>query len=94
MWGEFDVLDPTCNVDRRWVLKELRELIGFSFNCDWSRFTSNGCSVPLHDPVSILVKIRLNCKPYKMNLTSTFFEINLGIYVILVFYFRLTYKQD
>jgi len=56
MWGEFDVLDQSCSVNRQWVLREIRDVIGFSFTCDWSNILSNGCSVPLHDPVSILFK--------------------------------------
>jgi hypothetical protein len=56
LWGEFDVADPSCSVDRKWVHREITDLIGFQFSCDWSNVLSNGCSVPLHDPVSILFK--------------------------------------
>jgi len=56
LWGEFDVADISCSVDRHWVQREITDLLGFSFSCDWSEVLSNGCSVPLHDPVSILFK--------------------------------------
>lgn len=56
MWGEFDVVDPSCSVNRQWVLREISDIIGFPFTCDWSSVLSNGCSVPLHDPISILFK--------------------------------------
>jgi hypothetical protein len=52
MWGEFDVIDPSCNVDREWVEDEIGTLMGASFTCDWSQWTSDGCSVPGADPTS------------------------------------------
>lgn len=53
MWGEVDVVDPTCQVDREAVENEIADVMGIpSLTCDRSRWTSDGCSNPFADPVS------------------------------------------
>jgi hypothetical protein len=53
MWGEFDVVDPSCQVDREEVENEIADVMGIAeLTCDRSHWPSDGCSNPFADPVS------------------------------------------
>ena len=52
MWGEVDLVDPTCQVDRQGVEAEIGMLMGVELTCDRSDWPSDGCSNPLTDPLS------------------------------------------
>ena len=60
MWGEFDVKDKGCSVDHHWIFEKIGRLIGKDVKCDYSRWNSDGCSVPLTDPITKYGKTALH----------------------------------
>ena len=59
-WGEFDVNDGGCSVDHSWLFEKIGNAIGKDVRCNFSKWNSDGCSVPLKDPVTKIGKNYLN----------------------------------
>ena len=48
--------ETTLRWDPQLILFQIRSVIGFSVTCNWSRWSSEGCSSPFTDSVSIAFK--------------------------------------
>jgi hypothetical protein len=60
--GEFDLLDPSCDIDYFWLWEKVGKIIGKTFIClpTGEKLIFDGCTVPFSDSVSILGKDYLN----------------------------------
>ena len=68
--GEFDVIDPSCDVDYDWLFEKIGYVIGKDVRC-WNAGVSDGCRVPWMDEYSITAKNYLNAACVAHNLCYT-----------------------
>jgi hypothetical protein len=57
--AEYDVMDPSCDVDYDWLFEKIGKVIGKDVRC-WNAGVSDGCRVPWMDENSIIAKNYLN----------------------------------